>query len=104
VYNIYLNSQSTIMKTLSFKYTKADGTSSNRVLAVMVSPNTMYEGIDMSSLEPVEMAMFEVAMDAAYTEYLNKITQIKDEFDLNHNYRRFDTDKMTDIVIETSFK
>jgi len=88
------------MKTLSFKYTKADGTSSNRVLAVMVSPNTMYEGIDMSSLEPVEMAMFEVAMDAAYTDYLNKVTFIKDEYDLNNNYRRFDPTKMTDVEIE----
>ncbi len=88
------------MKTLSFKYTKSDGTSSNRVLAVMVSPNTMYEGIDMSSLEPVEMALFEEAMDAAYTEYLNKVTLIKDEYDLNHNYRRFDPSKMTDVVVE----
>lgn len=88
------------MKTLSFKYTKADGTSSNRVLAVMVSPNTMYEGIDMSSLEPADMAMFAVDMDAAYTEYLNKVTLIKDEYDLNNNYRRFDPTKMTDVEIE----
>lgn len=44
------------MKTISFKYTKSDGTSSYRVLAVTVSPNTMYEGIDMTSLEPMEMA------------------------------------------------
>jgi len=88
------------MKTLSFKYTKADGTASNRVLAVMVSPNNMYEGIDISSLEPVEMAMFEVAMDAAYTDYLNKVTLIKDEYDLNNNYRRFDPTKMTNIEIE----
>ena len=91
------------MKTISFKYTKSDGTSSYRVLAVTVSPNTMYEGIDMTSLEPMEMAMFAEDMDAAYTEYLNKITQIKDEFDLNHNYRRFAPDKMTNIVIEPSF-
>ena len=88
------------MKTLSFKYTKADGTSSYRVLAVMVSPNTMYEGIDMSSLEPIEMAEFQIDMDAAYTEYLNKVTLIKDEYDLNNNYRRFDPTKMTDIQIE----
>lgn len=88
------------MKTLSFKYTKADGTSTHRVLAVMVSPNTMYEGIDMTSLEPLDMAMFEKDMDAAYTEYLNKVTQIKDEYDLNHNYRRFDPSKMTDVEVE----
>lgn len=92
------------MKTLSFKYTKSDGTTSNRVLAVMVSPNTMYEGIDMSELEPAEMAMFERDMDAAYTEYLTKITQIKDEYDVNHSYRRFDPKKMTDVVLETSFE
>ena len=88
------------MKTISFKYTKADGSASNRVLAVMVSPNTMYEGIDMSSLEQADMAMFQIDMDAAYTEYLNKVTIIKDEYDLNNNYRRFDPSKMTDIEIE----
>lgn len=100
MYNIYLNSQSTAMKILSFKYTKTDGTSSNRTLAVTVSPNTMYEGIDISELEPLEMALFEQQMDAAYTEYLNKVTSIKDEYDLNQNYRRFDPKKMTDIEIE----
>jgi hypothetical protein len=88
------------MKTLSFKYTKADGTASDRVLAVMVSPNSMYEGIDISSLEPLEMAMFEQEMDAAYTEYLSKVTLIKDAYDLNHNYRRFDPSKMTNVEIE----
>ena len=86
------------MKTLSFNYTKADGTSSNRVLVVQVSPNTMYEGIDISSLEPFEMATFEQDMDKAYTNYLNELTRLKDEYDLNHNYRRFDPKKMTDVV------
>ena len=89
------------MKTLSFKYTKADGTCSNRVLVVMVSPNTMYEGIDISSLEPVDMALLEKDMDEAYTEYLNKINLIKDGYDLNHNYRRFDPTKMTEVVNES---
>lgn len=88
------------MKTLSFKYTKDNGTTSERVLAVTVSPSTMYEGIDISELEPENMALFQEEIDSAYTEYLNKVTQAKDKFDLNHNYRRFDPKKMTDVTVE----
>lgn len=85
------------MKTLTFKYTKADGSTSYRTLLVMVSPNTMYEGMDISELEPVDMAEVEIEMDKAYKMYLNEINDIKEEFDIKHNYRRFDPKKMTEI-------
>jgi hypothetical protein len=85
------------MKTLTFKYTKADGSTSYRTLLVMVSPNTMYEGLDISELEPLEMAEVEIEMEKAYKMYLNEITTIKEEFDIKHNYRRFDPNKMTEV-------
>lgn len=85
------------MKTLTFKYTKADGSVSYRTLLVMVSPNTMYEGLDISELEPLEMADVEIEMNAAYQIYLNEIASIKEEFDIKHNYRRFDPKKMTEV-------
>lgn len=85
------------MKTLTFKYTKTDGSVSYRTLLVMVSPNTMYEGLDISELEPAEMADVEIQMNAAYQIYLNEISSIKEEFDIKHSYRRFDPNKMTEI-------
>ena len=85
------------MKTLTFKYTKADGSVSYRTLLVMVSPNTMYEGLDISELEPLEMADVELEIGKAYNRYLNEIADIKEEFDIKHNYRRFDPSKMTEV-------
>jgi len=85
------------MKTLTFKYTKADGSVSYRTLLVMVSPNTMYGGLDISELEPLEMADVEVEINKAYNRYLSDIADIKQEFDIKHNYRRFDPSKMTEV-------
>ena len=85
------------MKTLTFKYTKADGSISYRTLLVMVSPNTMYEGLDISELEALEMADVEVEIKKAYNRYLSDIADIKQEFDIKHNYRRFDPNKMSEI-------
>lgn len=85
------------MKTLTFKYTKADGSISYRTLLVMVSPNTMYEGLDISELEALEMAELELEINTAYKMYLNEIADIKEEFDIKHSYRRFDPNKMTEV-------
>jgi len=85
------------MKTLTFKYTKADGSVSYRTLLVMVSPNSMYEGLDISELEPLEMADVEIEINKAYNRYLSDIADIKQEFDIKHNYRRFDPSKMTEV-------
>ena len=88
------------MKILSFKYTKADGSVSNRTLAVMVKPQTMFEGIDISSLEPPEQYIFTKAINSAYEDYLLAIDTAKAEFDLTFDYRRFDPKKMTEVVEE----
>ena len=85
------------MKTLTFKYTKADGSVSYRTLLVMVSPSTMYEGLDISELESADQAEFESLMSSAYNNYINEINTLKEEFDIKHSYRRFDPKKMTEI-------
>ena len=88
------------MNILTFKYTKADGSISNRVLATMIKPNTMYEGIDISSLEPVDQVMFAESINAAYNVYMATLEAVKAEFDVTHDYRRFDPKKMAEVVSE----
>ena len=88
------------MNTLTFKYTKANGTHSDRVLAVMVSPNTMYEGIDVSELSAEQQGEFIAVMNTVKDKYLKAIEGIKSDFDLVHSYRRFDPTKMTNVVKE----
>lgn len=77
------------MKTLTFTYTKADGSISERTLFAMVTPGNKYAGIDMTMMEPNEAAAF--AKDAAgiYEEYLEKLEALKEKFDVKHNYRQF---------------
>ena len=88
------------MQVLSFKYTKADRSISNRVLAVTTKPNTMYEGIDISELAPDFQAMFILEANKAYEDYLAKLEVIKAEHDVVHNYRRFDPLKMSEVIKE----
>lgn len=88
------------MNILTFKYTKADNSTSNRVLVPMVKPNTMYEGIDISSLEVADQVMFADAINAAYNTYMATLEAVKAEFDVTHDYRRFDPKRMTEVVRE----
>ncbi len=88
------------MNTLTFKYTKANGTQSDRVLVIMVSPNTMYEGIDVSELSAEQQGEFIAVMNTVKDKYLKAIESIKSDFDLVHSYRRFDPTKMTNVVKE----
>jgi len=88
------------MNIITFKYTKKDSTVSDRVLAVITRPDTMYEGIDITELEAPEQVMFLDEANTAYATYLEAMAQIQYEFDVVHNYRRFDPLKMTNIVHE----
>ena len=88
------------MNIITFKYTKKDSTVSDRVLAVITRPDTMYEGIDITELEAPEQVMFLDEANTAYATYLEAMAQIQYEFDVVQNYRRFDPLKMTNIVHE----
>lgn len=88
------------MNIITFDYTKKDESISKRVLAVMVSPNNMYEGVDITELEVVEQALFINEVNSAYAAYLQAVVEAKASFDIVHNYRRFDPLKMTNVVRE----
>lgn len=88
------------MKTISFTYTKAKGTTSDRVLAVLKSPDTMYEGIDISELSELQQGEFISELQSLHDKYLTALEGLKSDFDLTHSYRRFDPTKMTNVVVE----
>lgn len=67
---------------------------------VISRPDTMYEGIDITELEAPEQVMFLDEVNTAYATYLEALAKIQHEFDVTHNYRRFDPLKMTDVVRE----
>lgn len=86
------------MKTIAFKYTKADGSVSSRVLVVANEPNKFISGTDISELEPVDQVAYVEAVKDAKETYLEMLKQINDEFDCNHKFRQFKPELMTDIV------
>ena len=87
------------MKTLTFTYTKADGSTSERTLLALVTPGgDKFAGIDLSSLEPERAREFvEVAQDL-YENYISSLTTLQAEFDLRHNYRQFNESGVSDLV------
>lgn len=88
------------MNILTFKYAKSPSDISMRTLAVLIKPSTMYEGTDMSPLEPIDLALYAKEYDELHTEFLNSIARLNDKFDLNNQYRRFDPKKMSDVISE----
>jgi hypothetical protein len=87
------------MKTITFNYTKKDGSTSERTLLVMVSPGgDKYAGIDVSSIDPDEAAEFTAIVEELHADYLDKLQYLQATYDLKHNYRQFLVSGMTDIT------
>lgn len=86
------------MKLVEFKYTKSDGTSSDRAVVEVVQPSQHFEGIDVSDLPQDSFAEFtREYRDLLESQYNAKIA-IMHKYDLKHNYRRFIPQKMTDVT------
>ena len=84
----------------SFKYTKADGTSSKRVLAAFNTPNKFFAGNDITELSTEEQALYITEVDAAKTRYTQELAQINSKFDVEHRYRQFNPDQMSCVKHE----
>jgi hypothetical protein len=88
------------MKTLTFKYTKADGKISERVLLVSAEPSKLYAGTDISSLDMDKQVSYIEEITRIKNAYLEALKAVNDSFDLNFNYRQFKPENMAEIVEE----
>jgi hypothetical protein len=87
------------MKTLTFKYTKKDGSVSDRVLLAMVMPGgDKYAGIDVTDLEPEQAGEFIALTNALHQEYIQKLQEIQARYDVKHNYRQFLASGVSDLT------
>lgn len=87
------------MKTITFNYTKKDGSSSERTLLAMVTPGgSTYAGIDVSELSPVQAAEFMKGAQRIHEHYLDALKSLQAEFDLKHSYRQFLVSGMENIT------
>ena len=88
------------MKFVEFKYTKADGSVSDRAIIELITPTKYVEGIDVSQLPETDFAAFTVAMSELKRAHHEQTMELLNNFDLKHNYRKFIPDNMTNVVSE----
>ncbi len=88
------------MKLANFKYIKANGSKSERTLAVTMEPCKFVEGIDITELSHDELAEFVNEYSHIVDVFKTHQQQIIDKFDINHRYRRFIPEQMSDVEIE----
>jgi hypothetical protein len=86
------------MKTLTFKYTKSDGSISERTLLAQVTPGDKYAGTDLTMLEPSEAAQFVRRAQSIHEDYLEGMRDLRAQYDLKHNYRQFLASGVSDLV------
>lgn len=88
------------MKIKEFTYTKPNGDVTQRTLVELVYPTEHIEGIDVSALDMDSYADFIQKLNNLEKEIYTKRTELYNEFDLTHNYRRFVPNRMTNITTE----
>jgi hypothetical protein len=87
------------MKTLNFKYTKKNGSVSNRTILALVVPTDKYEGIDLSEIGPEGAACFVADVMDAYDNFLGTLDILQDQYDLNNSYRQFLASGVSELTV-----
>lgn len=85
---------------ISFTYRKDTGETSNRQLVPFTKPSRCFSGVDISELSEVEQALYMAELNKVREEYRVKLAELADKFDLNHRYRQFVEDRMTNLKTE----
>ena len=89
------------MKTLTFNYTKKDGSTSERTLLVLAEPkpaSDKYSGIDITDLDPDMGSEFVTRYESIHEAYLESLKKLQAEFDVKHNFRQFFESGMSDVI------
>lgn len=88
------------MKFVEFKYTKTDGSVSDRAIIELVTPTKYVEGIDVSQMPESDFATFTIAMAEMKRAHHEQTMELLADFDLKHNYRKFIPEQMTNVISE----
>lgn len=86
------------MKTITFDYTKKDGSTSERVLMVVGAPTDKYSGVDLSELDPTKAAQFVVEYETLHSNFMLEAQKLQAKYDLKHSYRQFFESGMKNII------
>lgn len=78
---------------LKFTYTKPNGEVSERVAIVVHEPSDNFLMLDLTELEPLEMAIIE----KDYAEYSKELKMLREKYNLNYYFKNFKATRMSDI-------
>lgn len=88
------------MKLVEFHYTKPTGDVSTRAVIEVQQPSKHFEGIDVSELPEAEFALFVQEYRELKQAQHEATLQLLAKHDLQHNYRRFVPERMTNTTTE----
>jgi hypothetical protein len=88
------------MNFIEFTYTKADGTISKRAAVPLFGPTKFVEAIDVTSLTESDFADFCREFSAMKLAQHEETMAMLEQFDLRHNYRKFNPENMSDVTTE----
>lgn len=88
------------MKVIEFTYTKPNGDVSKRAVVEISKPSKFVTGIDISELDYDSMLEFAKKFNELETKFAEARAALQNEFDLKHNFRLFDPDRMTEVTAE----
>lgn len=88
------------MKITEFKYTKKDGTTSERAVYVTAPANKNISGFDVTEIAPEVLVELASELDKLEQEFAQARADLWLKYDLTHNYRAFIPENMTNVTNE----
>lgn len=86
------------MQIASFDYTKTSGDVSKRDVLVVSEPTNVVFGIDISELNPDDMAEFLEDYRKVFDAKQRELAEVMAKYDLANRFRRFTPEGMTNIT------
>lgn len=85
------------MDLMTFDYTKKDGTSKHRAVVIHGKPAKHYEGTDVTELDEEDQVAYLTKCNMLVDEFMSKLAELQEEYDLVQSYRTFIPENMQDI-------
>ena len=91
------------MKQITFTYIDAKQKATDRKVLMIDGPTDKYTGYDVGDLTDTAIQEFAKKYDAAFDRFLWEARKLEAEYDLQHSFRQFVTDRMQGTEIKHAY-
>lgn len=85
----------------TFDYTDTKGKTTNRTVLVVQEPGNKLHAIDLSEVDQETQALFYEQYQVLKKTFLDQVHSLQKTFEVQHRYRTFLEEKITNCVSET---